>query len=1082
MKRKILKKLISFITITAVFLGSQVQPWDLRVFAANQSGECGASGSNVNFSFNEADGVLSVTGSGAMKDYRYTSGITGTAWNGGGWKNNIKQIDIGAGVTHVGDYAFYACNNLTDVSLPEDLTSIGRNAFANCNKLKAIYIPDSVDTIGDRAFTNTPAIVYYNSASGKNFTSEGDPNAAVKYTVQNGETSLEITQLKSNTIYSNRHFPETVGGGKVVSCNYADYPDADITHDGACLPDKNNGNKCAICGKISGSCGQNCTYSFDEKTKTLTISGTGTIDSFGNIKPLWCELGVEKIVIESGITGIGQGAFQITSLKSVEFKEPSSVTKIDDYAFNGCSKLNSITLPEGIKTIGNGVFTRCESLTGINIPSTVETIGQQAFLQCTELKSVNIGEDSQLKKIDAQAFLNCKSLTHIVIPAYTDTIGAGAFKKCQSLTDIIVPSTVKTIGTSAFDECVLYYSKDFSGRKINASDYLMTAVVEYTVENGKTTLNIIGVNSCTEIHFPAEKDGAPIVSSNYADYPNVKITHDGDCLPDENNGGKCAICGKEPHTHTYGSWSIVTAPTLTSTGTAERACSCGEKETKSDVPALNDGSVWTKDQSRHVEPTEEADGRDVYTSTYGEVTVILPKKTHTHAYGSWSIVTAPTLTSTGTAERACSCGDKETKNDVPALNDSSVWTKDQSKHVEPTEETDGKDVYKSEYGEVTVILPSLAHKHTFGDWTITAAPTLTSAGTAKRACGCGEKETKNDVPALSDGTVWTKDQGRHVEPTEETEGRDVYTSIYGEVAVTLPKKTPADTTPSEVPDETAPSVVITPVPSPSQTRPDETLPTEVIDNGSVVKEVKTDSDSIKAELSQPSSELMKAVFTSEELERITESDNIKIVLDIRDGKDIVSSNDMAAAQTAAESSGCKLAQYLDITLFKVMNGAEEKITKTSGEITVTLTIPENLRENGASYFLIRVHEGETDVLPDLDSNPDTITVKTDRFSAYALAYKEDDPDKNKNTGVDSHIGLFITLGVAAAYIFIVMYFTTGSYGMTEERKDRTVKAIIEWGRKSKLRRIPALAAILAVLVYYYTVGQKPQFSPETRKI
>ena len=52
---------------------------------------------------------------------------------------------------------------------------------------------------------------------------------------------------------------------------------------------------------------------------------------------------------------------------------------------------------------------------------------------------------------------------------------------------------------------------------------------------------------------------------------------------------------------------------------------------------------------------------------------------------------------------------------------------------------------------------------------------------------------------------------------------------------------------------------------------------------------------------------MKAVFTSEELERITESDNIKIVLDIRDGKDIVSSNDMAAAQTAAESSGCKLA-------------------------------------------------------------------------------------------------------------------------------------------------------------------------------
>ena len=185
------------------------------------------------------------------------------------------------------------------------------------------------------------------------------------------------------------------------------------------------------------------------------------------------------------------------------------------------------------------------------------------------------------------------------------------------------------------------------------------------------------------------------------------------------------------------------------------------------------------------------------------------------------------------------------------------------------------------------------------------------------------------------------------------------------------------------------------------------------------------------------------------------------------------------------------------------------------------------------------------MLEDKDGNPETVAIETDKFSTYALVFTEkssstdidpekpttptepttsvtpnirpvpnagenaegntenspsdsssqtqppaesapgensDSSDKNQNTGVDSHIGLFIALGVAAAHVFIVMYFTTGSYGMTEERKDRTVKAIIEWGRKSKLRRIPALAAILAVLVYYYTVGQKPQFSPETRKI
>ena len=88
--------------------------------------------------------------------------------------------------------------------------------------------------------------------------------------------------------------------------------------------------------------------------------------------------------------------------------------------------------------------------------------------------------------------------------------------------------------------------------------------------------------------------------------------------------------------HDYGDWEIVADPSLTETGTLERVCfrDSTHKETK-DIPALTDASVWTKDEARHVEPTEDETGRDVYKSDeYGDVEVILPKKEHTHIYGT----------------------------------------------------------------------------------------------------------------------------------------------------------------------------------------------------------------------------------------------------------------------------------------------------------------------------------------------------------------------------------------------------------------------------------------------------------------
>ncbi len=252
-------------------------------------------------------------------------------------------------------------------------------------------------------------------------------------------------------------------------------------------------------------------------------------------------------------------------------------------------------------------------------------------------------------------------------------------------------------------------------------------------------------------------------------------------------------CGETgtPHDHSFGAWTLTKDPTLTETGTAERSCTAndGAKETKNDVPALSDATVWTKDATASTPATHTADGKDVYKSEYGTVEVTVAK-TGEHSWGAWTLTKDPTLTEAGTAERSCTANDggKDVKNDVPALSDATVWTKDATASTPATHTADGKDVYKSEYGTVEVTVAKTG-EHSWGAWTLTKDPTLTDKGTAERSCTAndGGKDVKNDVPALSDATVWTKDATASTPATHTAEGTDVYTSVYGTVEVTVAK-------------------------------------------------------------------------------------------------------------------------------------------------------------------------------------------------------------------------------------------------------------------------------------------------------
>ena len=96
-----------------------------------------------------------------------------------------------------------------------------------------------------------------------------------------------------------------------------------------------------------------------------------------------------------------------------------------------------------------------------------------------------------------------------------------------------------------------------------------------------------------------------------------------------------------------------------------------------------------------------------------------------------------------------------------------------------------------------------------------------------------------------------------------------------------------------------------------------------------------------------------------------------------------------------------------------------KITELNAPISIIIDVPEELIAENRVFAIVRVHDGIAEILEDQDNDPDTITVITDRFSTYAIVYRDaanaGDEDKNQATGVVLVIAPFIA---AAAGVII----------------------------------------------------------------
>lgn len=369
------------------------------------------------------------------------------------YMDNIVKVVIEEGVTVLGERLFYGADSLTEVVFPAtSLTTISEGAFRECTALETITLPSSLTTLGRAQFynsTNLKEVIINGSITYLDELVVGGCGNLTTITIPGTVTNLSGTGNK-NTFYNcygltTINFGGTVNEWKLVLArgNSDTVMDSNITvycTDGTynydpneTLPDPSEGED-EDATIVSGTTGA-LTWTLDRTTGVFTLSGTGASANYSST----------TTGVNGSVNGATPWADYMDEITKVVVEE--GVTTLGNRLFYGADILTEVVFPESsLTTIGNGTFRLCNSLEEITLPDSLTTLTRVAFYSCANLKKVVLGtENSKLTTLNDQTFYLCSNLTEITIPASMTTFNFNSTKGPLTgtpLTDIYYSGTI----------------------------------------------------------------------------------------------------------------------------------------------------------------------------------------------------------------------------------------------------------------------------------------------------------------------------------------------------------------------------------------------------------------------------------------------------------------------------------------------------------------------------------------------------------------------------------------------------------------------------------------------------------------
>ncbi len=407
--------------------------------------------------------------------------------------DELTKVVLPDTIAEIEDYQFYGCEKLTTVEIPDSITAIGEQAFYCCTSLEEITLHDGITVIELGAFSYCDSLTEVRLPAGLEELSMElfwCCDSLEKVIIPSEDTAVYYDDNALNIFYA---CPKLTSVGPLGSGCNIEFAWTEALPDGLFC-------RCEVIKEVQlpdtlKTIGMHLFYGCKNLEtvnipESVTEIGECAFSGCSSLKEAIIPSGVtqlsehafygcsslEKVVVPASVTQLSEttfysnGAFEAcTSLTSAGpigsgcSYEFGWTEKIPEGAFDGCSGLTTVILPEGLKIIGSNAFVGCSNLEKINIPSSVMEVcrkwSEGLYEGCEKLVSAGpLGSGCNIEygwtlRIPDRAFSACPNLRSVILPEGIVSIGVSAFAECTKLQDIKIPSTVTLIEGMAFQYC-----------------------------------------------------------------------------------------------------------------------------------------------------------------------------------------------------------------------------------------------------------------------------------------------------------------------------------------------------------------------------------------------------------------------------------------------------------------------------------------------------------------------------------------------------------------------------------------------------------------------------------------------------